>query len=120
MTKGQEWAEKWAVDFYEKFLQQGEAANKERRTKALDMWVDQNLQYFASFYKAMDAFVDEKKAQPWAKMYKNGLLLGRAALLEMLHADPEGTPLLLQGLPGVQEELVALNLDEIVAILTED
>ena len=126
MTKGQEWAEKWAVDFYGKFVQQGEAAKKEQRTKALDMWVDQNLQNVASFYKAMDAFIDEKKAEPWAKMYKNELSLGKAALSEILQADLEKEQLkaALEGAPVLlhaqEEPFAALNIGEIVEMFTED
>ena len=115
MTKAQEWAEKWAVDFYWKFVQQGEAAKKEQRTEALDMWVTKNLQNVASFYNAMDAFLDEKKAEPWAKMHKNALLLGRAALSDMFKADLEG-----ELLSQAQEECMPMNIDEIVAMLKED
>ena len=112
MTKAQEWAEKWAVDFYGEFVQQGEAANKEQRTEALDMWVNLNLQNVASFYNAMDAFLDEKQA----KMHKNALLLGKAALSAMFSADLEGEEALSQA----QEECLPMNIDEIVAILKED
>ena len=87
MTKGQEWAEKWVEDFYRKFVQQPEAANKEQRRKALDEWVDQNLENVASFYKTMVAFIDEKEAESWAKTHKNELSLGKEGLSEILQAN---------------------------------
>ena len=78
------------------------------------MWVNQNLQNVASLYKAMDAFLDEKKAEPWAKMHKNALLLGKAALSAMFKADLEGEFL------SQAQECLTMNIDEIMAMLKED
>ena len=113
-------------DFFRKFVQQPEAANKEQRRKAFDEWVDQNLENVASFYKTMVAFIDEQEAESWAKAYKKELSLGKEALSEILQANLdkgqlkaalERTPVLLH---AKEEPFAALNIGEIVEMLTED
>ena len=47
----EEWAKKWAVNSYWKFVQQGEAANKEQQSDPTEMWVETNREFVASCYE---------------------------------------------------------------------